>query len=631
MPNNKLNTFLELSDLLYYSIEQGNEELARELISFVTKEFVEFRKDKTGNVIIYPDEYYTTIFQANELVYLKPKRTVSYLNGSIFLNLFIDSYQKTVISDKTYNALWVGLRQALSYNRDDVVMSYWKNAHQHFGLFLNSIRPDYKNENGKVSIVNQEEVDRREAERNKYFEFNLVLGGLLFFTNKFALLRNILNYTNQTPPVYHLIPGDLTTIINSLLKIKEDYRNPFYFEQMYDFPDIDGINKGATIRYWTKKYLAILFLRQYKLIEYYTYHNIFGLPTIPNSLSEMKEWEQELDIFKNILNKILNDNNILVSLELDELADKEWYKKHNKQYPIDLLDEIISKVKDGYGQKKISQPVSTEKETAFYDNSKEFVIKSISELKTIENINEIKQNYTSFPLNGTCELFDKTAFSDDQDISYLNADTIIGQTVSGNLSLDVTWSFLNFIKDRYSFKPECIFEAIEKMGFDFKHYNIISFGVYLKHYTDFLKIKGLEERNGEFYYKNCKIIHIYSYIHPNLIGSLIVIKKDELPKLVFNELLKEEKEKYNPKLLDADYNLYAKIIDLNKHKEIMDTISISNVEDLKQKVLACILFNWEIKWKKSTQVYQFTVFEQFSNSGKPNSFADLKVIKKEDN
>ena len=105
MPNNELNTFLELSDLLYYSIEQGNEELARELISFVTKEFIEFRKDKTGKVIIYPDEYYTTIFQANELVYIKPKRTVSYLNGSIFLNLFIDNYKKTIISDKTYNAL----------------------------------------------------------------------------------------------------------------------------------------------------------------------------------------------------------------------------------------------------------------------------------------------------------------------------------------------------------------------------------------------------------------------------------------------------------------------------------------------------------------------------------------------
>ena len=85
-----------------------------------------------------------------------------------------------------------------------------------------------------------------------------------------------------------------------------------------------------------------------------------------------------------------------------------------------------------------------------------------------------------------------------------------------------------------------------------------------------------------------------------------------------------------PKLLDADYNLYAKIINLNEHKEMMDTISISNIEDLKQKVLACILFNWEIKWRKSTQIYQYTVFEQFSDSGKPNSFDDLNVIEKED-
>lgn len=627
MPNNKINSFLELSDLLYYSIEQGNEELARELISFITKAFVKFRKDKVGNVIIYPDEYYTTIFQANELVFTKPKRTVSYLNGSVFLNLYIDSYQKTSISDKTYNALWVGLRQALNYNRDDVVISYWENAHQHLGLFLDTIRPDYKNENGKISIVNQEEIDTRETETSKYCEFHLVLGGLLFFLKKFALLKNILAYTNQSPPVYHLIPGNLNAIINNLLKIKKDYKNPFHFEQIYNFPDIDGFNKGGIIRFWTKKYLAILLLRQYKLSEYYTYQNIFGLPTIPNSLSEMKKWEQELNIFKNILNKILNDNSLLAYLELEELIEREWYRKYNKQYPIDLLDEIIAKVKAEYSQKKITQPVSKEKEKEFYDKSKEIIIKSISKLKPLENENEIEQNYTNFPLNGVCELFDKTAFSDDQDVSYLNADTIVAQSISSHLRLSVTKSFLNFIKDRYSFKPETIFEAIDKVGFDFSYYSIISFGVYLKHYTDFLNIKELEERNGEFYYRNFKIIDIDNYIHPNLIGSLIVVKKEELPKLVFNALSKENKEKYEPKLLDEDYSLYANIIDLNKNKDIMDTILISNDDDLKQKVLACILFNWEIKWKNSTQIYQFKVFEQFSNSGKPNSFDDLNIIK----
>ena len=398
---------------------------------------------------------------------------------------------------------------------------------------------------------------------------------------------------------------------------------------MYNFPDINGINKSGIIRFWTKKYLAILFLRQYKLVEYYNYQNIFGLPVIPNSLSEMKEWEQELDVFKNILDEILNDNNVLTSLELGELAEKEWHKKHNKQYPIDLLDKIISKVRAGYNQKKITQSVSKEKENEFYDKSKEIIIKSIAKLKHLENKNDIEQDYTSFPLNGACELFDKTAFSDDQDVSYLNADTIVAQYISGNLSLSVTWSFFNFIKDHYSFKPENIFEAIDKMGFDFNYYNIISFGVYLKYYTNFLNIKKLEERDGKFYYKNCRIIDIDNYIDPSLIGSLVVVKKEELPKLVFNDLSKEDKDKYNPKLLDESFNLYAKIIDLNEHKGIMNTISISNVDDLKQKVLACILFNWKIKWKNSSQIYQFKVFDQFSNSGKPNSFDDLNVIKKE--
>ncbi len=630
MIKNKIDTFLEISDLLYYSIEQGNEELSRELISFITKVFIEFRKNKKGKEIIYPDELYATIFQVNELVCLKPKRTVSYLNGSIFLDLYIDSYQETSISDKTYNALWVGLRQALNYNRDDIVMSYWKNAHQHFGFFLNPITPDYTNEDGKLIILNKDEVNNKETERKKYLEFHFVLGGLIFFLNKFTLLKNILNYTNQAPPVYYLIPGNLNNIINSLLEIKEDYKNPFHFEQMYNFPDIDGVNLGAIIRYWTKKYFAILFLRQYKLKRYYTYQNIFGLPTIPNSLSEMKEWEKELEHFKNLMEDILNDNNLLSSLELIELSNKEWYKKHNKQYPIDLIEEIIVKVKSEYKEKKRTQPVSKEKEDEFYDKSKEIIIKSISKFKHIENKNDFKEKYITYPINGNCELYDKTAFSEDQDISYLNSDTIVAQSISANLSLKITWSILNFIEDRYLFKPERIFEAIDKIGFDFNNYIIFSFGVYLKHYTDFLNIKELKEKNGIYYFKSSKIINIETYIDPNLIGSLIVINKNELPKLIFNDISKEDKEKYNPELLDKDYHLYAKIIDLNKNKDIKDSISISNVEDLKEKVLSCIFLNWGIKWKKSSRIYQFKVFEQFTNSGKPNSFDDLKIINNND-
>ena len=625
MTKKKYKIFSDISELLFYSIEQNNEELARKMITFLTKAFIEYRENKELEKIIYPDEYYDTIFEANELVCLKQKRTISSLNGGVFLNLYVDNYQKTIISDKTYNALWLCVRQVLSYNRNDILMSYWKNAHQHFEFYLENIIPNYDNIDDKHIITNKEEIENKNNERNKYLEFHNVIGGLLVFLNKYDLLNNILNYTNQTPPVYHLIPSNLSEIINRLIKVKEDYKNPFHFEQTYSFPNVDGVNSGGIIRFWTRKYFAILFIRQYKLYDYYYGDNIFDLPTIPNSLSEMKEWENELDYFKGLVSETLQNEKLLLALGFNDLSNKSWYKEQNKQHPIELIENIISNVKENYEQKKITQELSKEKEAVFYEKTKAIIVKSISKYSVIDNENNL-DNITQYPLKGTCQLLEKTDFADDQDISCLNSDTITAQSLSANLGLNITRTFIYFIKYRYLFEPKNIFEAIGKMNFDSANHIIISFGVHLEYYIDVLKIEGLIAQNGEIYFKGLKIVNINTYINPNLIGSLIVIEKNNLPKLCYNKLPKKEDEKYNPKLLEEKYHLYAILIDLNKNTVIREDLNSSNIEDLTKKVFACILINWEIHWRKTTEIYQFRVFDQFNNSGKPNSFSDINPI-----
>jgi len=627
MTKKKNEIFSDISDLLYYSIEQNNEELARKMITFLTKAFIEFRENKEFQEIIYPNEYYDTIFEANELVCLKQKRTISSLNGGVFLNLFIDGYQKTIISDKTFTALWVCVRQVITYDKNDIFMSYWANAHQHFGFFLDAITPIYDNKGDQVKIVNKKEIEIRETERNKFLEFHYVIGGLLVYLKKYNLLKSIFNYTNQIPPVYYLIPGDLNEIINGLLKIKEDFRDPFHYEQKYSFPDIDGVNRGSIIRYWIKKYFAILFLRQYTLHDYYYGHNIFDLPIIPNSLSEMKVWENELKNFKLLISDVLGDQYLLEILNLNHLTNDEWFTENNKQHPIELIDKIVDNVKNKYQQKKINQDVSIKKEKEFYDKTRDLLEKFISKVQVIENKKDIN-DFINYPLTGTCQLLDKTAFADDQDISYLNSDSIVAESLFANLSLRISRTFSYFIKESYLFEPKYLFIAINEMGFDFNNYDIISFGVNLKYYSDFLKIDGLQERDGEIYFKDSKIINLETYLDPNLIGSLIIVNKENLPKLSFNELSGKLLTEYSPDLIVDQYHLYAKLIDLNVNDKIRNGLKSSNVEDLTRKVLACILINWEIKWRKGSEVYQFKVFEQFNDSGKPNTLSDLKPISK---
>ena len=98
--------FEAISKILFYSINKADEPLARTLLEFYYEAFILFRKEKEGEPIEYPQEYYDAIFEANELLCCRKKKTISYFNDSTLFHLFLDEYQKTVISPPTYNFLW---------------------------------------------------------------------------------------------------------------------------------------------------------------------------------------------------------------------------------------------------------------------------------------------------------------------------------------------------------------------------------------------------------------------------------------------------------------------------------------------------------------------------------------------
>ena len=248
----------EISDILVYSIIKQNEELARRTVSFLFEIFIESRKNAKGQEIEYSQEYYDLIFEANEQFCLNKRKGISSYNGSIFINMLIDDFQETIISEKTYIAIWWNLRQAITLDRDDVVMSYWKNAHQHFSLNLQPLIA-FNEE------IDKEEIKKRENERTRFIELNYALGGLLTYSKQYNLIKRIINYSPQNPPKYILVPETLIEVINQYMKTKDYIYNPLIYEQRYNFPDIDGANTGGVIRMWIKKYLAILFIRQYTL------------------------------------------------------------------------------------------------------------------------------------------------------------------------------------------------------------------------------------------------------------------------------------------------------------------------------------------------------------------------------
>jgi fumarate reductase subunit D len=86
--------FEAISKLLFYSIQNTDKPLALETLYFYSDEFVKYRNDKEGQLIVYPSVYYDTVYEANELLFMRKTISVSYFNESALLGLFIDEYQK---------------------------------------------------------------------------------------------------------------------------------------------------------------------------------------------------------------------------------------------------------------------------------------------------------------------------------------------------------------------------------------------------------------------------------------------------------------------------------------------------------------------------------------------------------
>jgi hypothetical protein len=220
-------------------------------LDFYSEEFVKYRSNKEGQIIEYPQEYYDSIFAANELLCQREKRTQSLFYNGILFDFFLDEYQHTIISQTTYNYIWRCLLQVLHYNRDEFVIAYWRKAHQLFNFFL---KPAEKRYNDRFQIINQDEISERERERESFLEFHYALGGLLMYLKKYEILGEIMYWTNQQPPRYVLVPERMEEVIQRYMDVskKGEYIDPVYYERRYPFPKISGVKADGIIQMWIK-------------------------------------------------------------------------------------------------------------------------------------------------------------------------------------------------------------------------------------------------------------------------------------------------------------------------------------------------------------------------------------------
>ena len=623
--NNDLDLRLKsISQLLYYSINQIDEELSRSCLSFYFSEFIEYRKDKEGQAIIYPQELYDTAFEANELLCKRDRRTISlYSDGTIY-DWFFDGFQSTILSEKTYSLLWRCLVRNIEYERDDFVASYWKKAHQYCSFFLEKITPQYDN---SFNIVNKDEMEKRNNERKRFFEFHYVLGGLLLMRGRYSLIRELMDYSNTQPPRYHLVPEMLSEVIEWYMVIsKENGLNPVYYEQYYPFPNVSGVKGNSIIQMWIKRYLAILMLRQYTLNEVFIYSDRLKTPNIPKDLYQQKTWQNILNELKVLVNKYLTDSNILSELGMAELGTEDWFSINQKEHPEQLIERYKNEINKKSEETKSSQEIDPEKRREFDKLSLNILKEAFDSYSILWNKTKITEDYKSILLHGRHELIEKEVFAIQQEIHYINSDRIVADIVARDFSINALGVFLMIKRDKYTVLDKELFTAINRLKLDKKNFIIISIGINMPYYRDFMRVSDLVEKNGQWSYRGIEIFET-GYVHPAINQSLIILPKDDLPYLNHLEIETDTKSKFYLEEVDKQNHIYTSLIDLNivedLSKEIAETTGTYN---LKSKVLVCIDHRTEIRYKISSQCIHLKVYNQFEDRGTTVSIDLIKNV-----
>ena len=613
--------FYAISSILFYSIKKESEPLARELQEFYAHEFIDYRSNKSNTVIEYPDYIYDVMFDANECLCQRERKSISWYNGS-FYDYFIDEFQQTTISEKTYTFIWKCIRQSLFYGKEEFVFSYWRKAHQYFSLWLNSIYPEYDKD---FKIINQHTIDKREVERYRFLEFHYALGGLLMKEKKYNLLQQLMTWTNQTPPKYVLLPETMSEVITMFMSISSPDKDftPVYYEQRYPFPDAHGVYAEGIIKMWIKRYIAILFLRQYKLNKYYIYSNPLEMPKPPLRLSEKRRWNDELDILKrNILDYLSGNNEPLKAIGLEDLISEEWYKNNNKTAPIDLIDSFKHEIEEDAERTKQNQTIDPEKKDALYKCIKKTLLNAYDETAAFLQRGNPSLN-TKLRFKGKHGILDKAAFASDSEVSYINEDTIIPDTIAQEFKVNMMNIFLLMNRTQYSIKEIKLFEAVKRLSLTEAEFIILNIGLNLKYYRDYIKVDGLRQDAGKWYYHNIEIIE--APFNPKLSHSIIIIRKKDLPFVTYQELDKTIIDKYSLEELDNDKKIYASIIDLNNSSLAGEIQQETNIAELKEKVLVCVDINVGISCNDNALCLHLKVFSQFEDKGIPNAIDQIKM------
>lgn len=606
-----------VSKILNYSITKADEDLARQTYSAIIDVL---RANNKGKEVVYPDELYDAIFEANEKLLKRERMTLSYLNAGSMLSIFIDENQDSEISTKTYQYMWLCIRQAVIHNNGDAIKLYWERAHQYANFKLDRIYPIYDK---NFNVTNERDIKHQKSIKDKFVEFHYALGGLLMYHKMYDTLRYILYWSNHNPPKYILVPSTLGEVVSKYMQValKDGAVGYIYYESQYPFIGVRGVNASDIIRFWIKKYIAVLFLRQYTLRSNYIYEDTLEMPQIPQKMSEKYAWNKELDSLQDILQSILDDEELLKGLEYQQMSDNQWFEDNGRSLPSDLIASFRAEIVADMKQLRKKQGISKAKLENFEKSTNRILCPVFKQYESMFNAKIITHNYNLVSLGGSYQLMDKHAFVDDQAIAHVNADSVVGEHASWEFKQRALNIFDRMKYLRYILKEQDVWTIVENISRINNDFVIFSIGNNLNYLSyNEPNLRYVDER---WSYNGISVVEIDSGMNDYFSQSFLIMRKTDVPCIVFDKIPDKSIAKYNLIEIDETYHIFASIVDVYATPEIKKELEDLKIPEADEKAIVCIDFNAQIRCKKSAKVMQLKIYSQFGDKEQAHNVSDV--------
>lgn len=612
------NYFQAMADILNTAIQLQDESLARTILSYNYQKFRDWRENNDESEIVYPYVYYNVVYTTIMEAGTSSSKKMQFVGlDAASGRWFFSQFDYSRISQMTYSWAWNNLRLIIEIKNDSYIFEFWKNSHQYSYTGLAHIQIKYNRETG--AVINQNEVDLRDREREKFFEFHFALGGMILYSERYLLLKQIFSHTMSIPPRYELLPITMTTIFNLFVRFFD--HDHMMFPYTYQFPGLDGIYGEGQSKNWICRYLALLLLRQYSLTSYFYGYNPTELPQLPATQGEIQIWINVLPYFKAFLKEIQANGELMKVTGYDSISNESCAERAI-QTPLELINRMIEQSELAFGVQEVEQGLLPEKVQAFYTKSEKIVAARITSYSILNNENPVDQDFDALFISGSTILFNKAAFADGQGVSYIDYDSFLGSAQAGKITDDFTAMFHSKTTESYLFDQTKIFKAIDKLSLNDQEHVILNFGISVELLNQNLQIPELNGNN----YKGIPILSVHFQNRTMIRSSFLILKKSDLPAISFNEIPVATVEENHLEIINPNFQLYASVIDFNEKPEFKPFFVDQPDDLLDRSVILNLTMQMEVRWKKNFKMVELKLHSSFFQEGIKSDVAQIGVF-----